>query len=113
MHGSFTVGAVTTTTTTPPSPTPAPGPTALAAVIGPGAATSLRPSTSLGAGKYAITVNDRSATDGFRLSGPGVAKATSAKFRGKVTWKVTLAAGRYSYGSALHAKSRRSFVVSS
>jgi hypothetical protein len=63
-------------------------------------------------GRYSITVNDRSATDGFRLSGPGVSKATGAAFRGKVTWMIRLAAGRYSYGSALHAKNRRVLIVS-
>lgn len=111
MHGSFTVGAVTAPPATTPPPTPAPAATALAASIGPGAASSLRPSSGLAAGRYAISVNDRSATDGFRLSGPGVTKATAATFRGKVVWKVTLAAGRYSYGSALHAKNRHVFTV--
>ena len=110
MHGKFTVGAVTAPTTT----TPAPSATPLAAAIGPGdpGAASLRPTAGLSAGRYAITVNDRSATDGFRLSGPGVSKATSTTFRGKVVWHVTLAAGRYGYGSARHAKSRRTFTVS-
>jgi hypothetical protein len=44
--------------------------------------------------------------------GPGVSKATGAAFRGKVTWKVKLAKGRYSYGSALHPKLRHTFTVS-
>jgi hypothetical protein len=57
-------------------------------------------------------VNDRTATDGFRLSGPGVSKATGASFRGKVTWTVRLSPGRYSYGSALHARNRHVFTVS-
>jgi len=112
MHGSFTVGAVTAPTTTTTAPTPAPSATPLSASVGPGAAISLRPSSGLSVGRYSITVNDRSATDGFRLSGPGVSKATGAAFRGKVTWKIRLAAGRYSYGSALHAKNRRVLIVS-
>jgi plastocyanin len=107
MHGKFTVGAVTAPPTTAPAPTPTP----LAASLGPGAASSLRPSSGLTAGRYAITVNDRSATDGFRLSGPGISKATGTSFRGKVTWKVRLSAGRYSFGSALHAKNRHVLVV--
>jgi plastocyanin len=112
MHGSFTVGAVAAPpTTTAPTPKPTP-PTPLAAAIGPGAAASLRPSSGLSAGRYAITVNDRSATDGFRLAGPGVSKATAAPFRGKVTWTIRLSAGRYSFGSALHARNRHIFVVS-
>jgi plastocyanin len=111
MRGSFTVGSVTTTTTTTPTPTPAPAPTNVSASIA-GSASSFRPSSGLSAGTFAITVNDRSATDGFRLSGPGVSKATGAKFRGKVTWKVKLSAGRYSYGSALHPKLRHTITVS-
>jgi hypothetical protein len=113
MHGSFTVGAVTApTTTTTPVPVPALRATPLAASVGPGTAASLRPSAGLSAGRYAITVNDRTASDGFRLSGPGISKATGASFRGKVTWKVRLSAGRYTYGSALHAGRRHVFTVS-
>jgi hypothetical protein len=58
-------------------------------------------------------VNDRTATDGFRLSGPGVSKATGASFRGTVTWRIRLSAGRYTFGSALHGKKRHVFIVSS
>jgi plastocyanin len=113
MHGSFTVGAVTAPpTTTRPAPTPAPSATALAAAIGPGAASSLRPASGLSAGRYAIRVNDRTTTDGFRLSGPGVSKATGASFRGSVTWTIRLPAGRYTYGSALHPGKRHVFSVS-
>jgi plastocyanin len=108
MRGSFTVGTVVT----PPPPVTPPAPTKASASIG-GSASSFRPSSGLSAGVFAIVVDDRSATDGFRLSGPGVSKATGAKFRGKVIWKVTLAAGRYSYGSALHPKRRHTFTVSS
>jgi plastocyanin len=112
MHGRFTVGAVTAPPPTTPAPTPAPAATPLAASVGPGAASSLRPSAGLSAGRYAITVNDRTATDGFRLSGPGVSKATGATFRGKVTWKIRLSPGRYAYGSALHPGKRHVFTVS-
>jgi hypothetical protein len=111
MKGKFTVGTATDTTPTPPAPAPAPR-TKLTGAIGPGASISLRPAAGLAAGKFAITVNDRSATDGFRLSGPGVTKATGAKFRGTVTWNVALQAGRYTFGSALRAKLRRAFTVS-
>jgi plastocyanin len=112
MRGKFTVGTVTDTTPTTPTPPPA-TPTKLAAAIGPGASVSLKPITGLSAGKFQITVNDRSATDGFRLSGPGLTKATGAKFRGTVTWRVALKAGRYTFGSALRPKLRRAFTVSS
>jgi plastocyanin len=117
MHGSFTVGTVAapTTTTAPattPAPAPAPRPTPLAASVGPGTAFSLRPNGGVSAGRYAITVNDRTTSDGFRLSGPGVSKATGRSFRGKVTWTVRLSAGRYAYGSALHARRRHVLIVS-
>jgi plastocyanin len=111
MKGTFTVGSVTAPpTTTTPSPAPAPA-TKLAAAIGPGAAMSLRPTSGLAAGSFTIAVSDRSATDGFRLSGPGVAKATAATFKGTVTWRVKLQAGKYTFGSALRPKLRRSFIV--
>jgi hypothetical protein len=110
MHGSFTVGAVA-----PPPPTPTPvastSPTKATASIS-GSASSFRPSSGLSAGSFSIIVSDRSATDGFRLSGPGVTKATTAKFRGTVTWKLELRAGTYSYGSARHPKLRHRFAVS-
>jgi hypothetical protein len=108
MKGKFTVGAVTT----PPPTTPAPA-TALAASIGPGAKISLRPSGGLSAGKFRIKVTDRSATDGFRLAGPGVTRSTSAKFKGSVTWTVALKAGKYTFGSLRNPKLRRSFTISS
>ncbi len=106
MKGSFTVGAVTT-----PLPTTPPALVSLTASIGPGATFTLAPVGGLSPGKVVITVRDRSASDGFRLFGPGVAKATSAGFRGTVKWTVTLKAGRYVYGSVRSAKLRRSFLV--
>jgi hypothetical protein len=110
MRGSFTVGAVTTP---PPTPTPTPvSATLLAGSIGPGAKFGLAPSKGLQAGKFRIKVGDRSAIDGFRLAGPGVARSTGIKFQGSVTWAVTLKAGKYSYGSARNAKLRRSFTIS-
>jgi hypothetical protein len=113
MRSSFTAGAVTAPpTTTRPTPTPAPSARPLTASVGPGVASSLRPVSGLSAGRYSIAVNDRTATDGFRLAGPGVSKATGTSFRGKVTWTVRLSAGRYSYGSALHARNRHVFTVS-
>jgi hypothetical protein len=114
MHGSFTVGSVTTPppTTTPVPPVPAPA-TKLAASIGPGATFSLKPSSGLSAGAYKITVTDRSTADGFRLAGPGVTRATGVKFKGSVIWAVRLKAGKYSFGSLRNAKRRRSITISS
>jgi hypothetical protein len=113
MKGSFTVGsAAAPPPTTTPAPTPPPAAAKLGASLGPGASFRLAPLGGVGAGKAVITVSDRSAKDGFRLSGPGVSKATGAAFRGTVTWKVTLRAGTYSYGSARNAKQRKAFRVS-
>jgi hypothetical protein len=108
MKGKFTVGAVTT----PPPPTPTPA-TVLAASIGPGAKTSLKPSSGLSAGTFRIKVSDRSATDGFRLAGPGITRSTGVKFKGAVTWTVTLKAGEYAFGSLRNPKLRRTFTISS
>jgi hypothetical protein len=113
MHGSFTVGAVTSPppTTTPVPPVPAPA-TKLAASIGPGGTFSLKPASGLSAGTYRVTVGDRSASDGFRLAGPGITRATGVTFKGSVTWAVTLKAGKYSFGSLRNAKHRRSVTIS-
>lgn len=105
MRANFTVGTVAA-----PPPTTQRAPTKASGSIV-GSVSSFRPSSGLSAGAFAIVVDDRSATDGFRLSGPGVSKSTGATFRGTVTWKVTLAAGSYSYGSALHAKRRHTFTI--
>jgi plastocyanin len=102
MRGSFGVG----TFTLPPPPTKA------TASIGPGAAFSFKPATGLKAGKFTITVNDRTAKDGFRLAGPGLTKSTGVKFKGSTTWTVTLKAGKYTFGSALAPKQRRSVTIS-
>jgi hypothetical protein len=102
MKGTFTVGAVTT-----PPPV-----TKLTGSIGPGAKISLSRTAGLSAGTFKLTVADRSAIDGFRLAGPGVAKATGVSFRGTVAWTVKLQAGKYSFGSVRNAKLRRTFTVS-
>ncbi len=109
MRGTFTVGTVSNT---PPPSVPG-NVSKLSASIGPGAAFSLRPHAGLSAGKAVITVKDRSATDGFRLSGHGLTKSTGVKFRGSVRWTLTLKAGRYTFGSARVAKRRVAFTVSS
>src|SRR5579864_2567901 len=108
MKGSFTVGNVTTP---PPAPAPAPA-TNLSASIAAGGKATLKPSSGLSAGKFKLTVSDRTAADGFRLSGPGVSKATGVTFKGTVTWTGTLQDGKYSFGSVRKPKLRRSFSVS-
>ena len=112
MKGSFTVGSVasTTTTTAPPTPVPA---TKLTGAVGPGAKVSLKPTSGLSAGKAKLTISDASATDGFKLSGPGVTRSTGVAFRGKVTWTVTLKAGTYTYSSVTHPSRKHSFRIAS
>jgi plastocyanin len=95
MRGSFTTGGG------PPTPPPPPTtrPPTLTATVGPGATISLRTRrgarvTRLKAGRYRIVVRDRSTMHNFHLSGRGVNKRTTVRFRGTVTWTVTFRKGR-------------------
>lgn len=99
MRGVFTVGSVT-----------APPPGKLTAAIA-GSRFSLAPLDTVFAGAYVITVIDRTRKDGFRLSGPGVTRATTASFTGTVKWTVTLRIATYEYGSARYPKLRKTFTV--
>ena len=98
MKGSFTVGNVPTTT----------APAKLFATVGPGKAISLgtaagKKTATVAAGKYVVTVKDKSKTDSFHLSGPGVNKKTGKAFVGSASWAVTLkAASTYKYWSDAH-----------
>lgn len=96
MHGSFTVGNVP--------------PTAVAASVGPRKTISVRPKTAP-SGPITFTVNDRSKTDNFHLSGPGVNKKTGVGFRGRVTWSLQLEPGRYTYRSDKTKRLRGTFTV--
>jgi len=97
MKGSFTVGQVAAATQ-------------LAASVGPKRTISLKPKTAV-VGPATITVNDRSRTDSFHLTGPGVNRKTGVFFRGRVTWNLTLQPGTYSYRSDKHKTLRGSLVV--
>ena len=102
MRGTFTVG---TATLPPPA-------TRLTASVGPRLTISLRNAagarvTMLPAGAYVITVRDRSRAHNFVLSGPGLRRATRARFTGTVTWRVTLRAGTYRFFSASNARRLR------
>jgi plastocyanin len=85
-------------------------PTSFAGSVGPRRTISLKPKSAL-PGLAAIVVNDRSKTDNFHLTGPGVNKKTGVKTRGKVTWNVTLVPGLYTYRSDKTKKLRRTFTV--
>ena len=96
MRGYFLAGALT--------------PIAFTGSVGPKKSISLKPKSAL-PGPAIVTVNDRSKTDNFHLTGPGVNKKTGVKTRGKVTWTVTLRPGVYSYRSDKTKKLRGSFIV--
>jgi plastocyanin len=106
MRGTFTTGGGPPT----PPPPPAPRSPTLTATVGPGATISLRTSrgarvTRLKAGRYRIVVRDRSAMHNFHLSGPGVNKRTTVRFRGTATWTVSFRKGRtYRFVCDPHAK---------
>jgi hypothetical protein len=95
MKGSFTVGNVPTTT----------APAKLFANVGPGKTITLgtaagKRSARVAAGKYVVNVKDKSKTDSFHLSGPGVNRKTGKAFMGSASWAVTLkAASTYKYWS--------------
>ena len=96
MRGYFLAGALT--------------PTAITASVGPKKSISLKPKSVL-PGPASIVVNDRSKTDNFHLTGPGINKKTPVKGRGKSTWTVTLVPGVYTYKSDKTKKLRGSFSV--
>jgi plastocyanin len=77
---------------------------------GPKKTISVKPKPAL-PGPATIVVSDRSKTDNFHLSGPGVNKKTGVKTRGRATWNVTLVPGLYTYRSDKTRKLRGSFTV--
>jgi len=98
MRGYFLAGAIT--------------PTAFTASVGPKKSISLRPKSAL-PGPALVTVNDRSKTDNFHLTGPGVNKKTSVTAVVNQTWKVTLKKGTYKFVCDPHASFMKgSFKVS-
>jgi hypothetical protein len=48
-------------------------------------------------GKYLLIVKDGSTTAGFKLTGPGVSKSTSARRKGTTRFTLTLKPGKYTY----------------
>jgi len=97
MRGSFVVGNV-------------PEPTKLTGTVGPRRTISVRP-RSVPAGSVTLTVNDRSRVDNFHLTGPDVNRKTGVPFRGRVSWKLTLQPGRYTYRSDKHKSLRGTFTA--
>ena len=91
--------------------------TKLTGTVGPGFTITLKKGTAsvktLKAGKYAITVQDKSNIHNFHLIGPGVNKMiTSITFVGSKTVTLTLKKGKYTYVCDPHATSMHgSFTV--
>jgi plastocyanin len=84
----------------------------LVGTVGPGFTITLTKAgtkvAKLKAGRYSITVNDRSGSHNFHLSGPGVNKKTSVGTTGKATWTVTFRKGQiYRFVCDPHASSMR------
>jgi plastocyanin len=82
--------------------------TPLAGTTGPGFKITLKKAgakvTTLKAGRYTITVKDRSNIHNFRLKGPGLNKQiTGLSFKGSKTVTVTLKKGKYTYQCDPHA----------
>ena len=95
---------------------PANAATKLVATVGPGFTITLKKAgkkvTTLPAGAYTITVQDKSSSHNFSLSGPGIKKSTTVGFVGTKTWNVTMRKGKFAYACMPHASSMRgSFTV--
>ena len=76
-------------------------PTKLTGVVGPGYTITLKKRgvkvRTLKAGRYTITVSDKSVEHNFRLKGRGVNKKTTVAAVGNKTWTLTLKKGTYKY----------------
>ena len=63
--------------------------------------------TTIKAGTYRIKIEDKATIHNFRLTGPGVNKATSIGGRAETIWTVRLKKGRYTFVCDPHAGSMR------
>lgn len=99
MKGAFAVGTATLPPPPPPPP-PAPAPSRRTATLR--VAKTITAPARLTRGRYALTVEDATATDDLHLKGPGVDRKTGVSFKGKVSWNVTLKAGTYRAYSDAH-----------
>lgn len=82
--------------------------TRLTGTTGPGFTITLKKAgrkvVALPAGRYTITVSDKSTIHDFRLKGPGMNKViTGVRFMGTKTVTLTLKSGRYTYVCTPHA----------
>ena len=86
-------------------------PAKLTGTVGPGFTISLAKKPTK-AGKYALTVTDKSSIHNFHLRGKGVNVKTSVPAKGKKTFTVTLTKGKFTYLCDPHPTSMRgSFTI--
>jgi plastocyanin len=94
---------------------PATAATKLVATVGPGFTITLKKGgkrvTSLPAGAYTITVQDKSNFHNFRLKGPSLNKFTTVPFVGTKTWNVKLKRGKYTYVCDPHVAAMKGAVT--
>jgi hypothetical protein len=106
MNGSF---FVTSRSASPPPPPPPPSVRRLTGTVAPTGVVSVDRATAK-AGRYRVTVRDRSKRHNFHLVGPGVDRRTGAAFVGVARWNVKLVRGTYVYGSDRSPTKRRLHV---
>jgi plastocyanin len=108
LAGAAAALVVAAPTTAGPSMSPA----KLTGTVGPGFTITLKKGTAqvrtLKAGRYTITVSDKSNIHDFHLKGPGVNRViTGTPFKGTKTVTVTLRKGTYTYVCDPHASSMK------
>lgn len=83
-------------------------PIKLVGEVGPGSTITLKKGkvrvSTLKAGRYTITINDRSKSHNFHLMGPGVNFSTAVGTTKTVTKTFTLRAGTYTYQCDPHSE---------
>ena len=94
MNGAF---FVTSQPTPPPPAKPPPPPTLRAGVTRSGRAFVSR--RSVAAGRYRLVVQDSSRRANFHVAGKALNRRTGMRFTGRKSWTVTLARGKYRFGS--------------
>jgi plastocyanin len=98
------------------APATAATPTKLVGTVGPSFTITLKKGgkkvTTLKAGRYTISVQDKSGFHNFHLMGPGVNKKTTVSEVKTKTWTVTLKKGTYRYVCDPHSSQMKgSFKV--
>jgi hypothetical protein len=119
MRGTFVVGNPPPEPPPPPPPPkpPAPTVTRLTAAVGPANTISLKNARganvrTLKAGRYRITVRDRSKLHSFHLVGVSLNRKTTIAGTGTFTWTVTLRRGKLSfYSDHSRIKMRKTVTV--